>query len=137
MAVSGGLYSTATVDGGGGADSIVFSGTEFSTGILIKGGSGTGKDFIRGLALDTGATVQGGGGADTITLSGDATTGLNVAGGAGGDSITIDGVLAGESFFVGAGAGSDIVTLSANDNTTGAITLQGGGGADASTSPAV
>jgi hypothetical protein len=128
LRLSGGIWTKATVAGGGGNDSIVFSGVELSTGLLVKAGVGT--DFVRALALDSGASVKGGGGADTITLSGDATTGLNVAGGAGGDSITLDGVLAGETFFLGGGAGSDVIVVSASDNMTGVSTIYGGGGAD-------
>ena len=120
----GGLYSSNTVDGGDGADSIVFSSMTTDGGSnLILGGSGQDTIFFQsagaaGLTVLSGSTIKGGMGNDSILLQTESAgtfVSSIVYGNKGDDTITITHT---EDNGAGESAGSY------------AITMQGGAGTD-------
>lgn len=127
----GSTYSSNTVDGGDGADSIVFSGmTTDGGGNLILGGSG--KDTIyfqsagaAGLTVLSGSTIKGQAGNDSILLETESAgtfVSSIIYGNKGDDTITISHI---EADGVGNSAGSY------------GITMQGGVGTDLMTNSGI
>jgi len=127
----GGTFSSNTVDGGDGADSIVFSSmTTDGGGNLILGGTGADTIFFQsagaaGLTVLSGSTIKGGMGNDSILLQTESAgtfVSSIVYGNKGDDTITITHT---EANGVGASAGSY------------AITMQGGAGTDLMTNSGI
>jgi hypothetical protein len=126
-----GSFSSNTVDGGDGADSIVLSGMTTDGGSnLYLGGTGNDTIFFQsagaaGLTVLSGSTIKGQMGDDSILLETESAgtfVSSIIYGNKGDDTITISHI---ESNGVGASAGSY------------AITMQGGAGADLMTNSGI
>lgn len=123
---------STTINGGGGADSIVLNGAISAIrleGDFVGDAQFYGNDTIGiSAGLTKSSFVQGGGGADIITVSG-LESNSTVLGNQGGDSIFINDFAAAAGNFVGGGAGNDTIRVSA-DLAAAFGTIQGGGGID-------
>jgi hypothetical protein len=127
----GTTYSSNTVDGGEGADSIVFSSMATDGGSnLILGGGGADTIYFQsagsvGLTVLSGSTIKGGAGNDSILLETESAgtfVSSIIYGNKGDDTITITHT---EANGVGASAGSY------------AVTMQGGLGTDLMTNSGI
>jgi Ca2+-binding RTX toxin-like protein len=139
-------FTPITVQGSGGAASLVVNGT--AAGDVFNVNSGSGVQLVGHAAFTTtniaAVTVNGLDGADSFTVTGSATpyTSLTLSGGTGTDSVTLTGTNAAVTLTLGgatttvAGGGlantlvladTDLVTLNAG---SGAITVNGHVGPD-------
>ncbi|CAK6697475.1 calcium-binding protein [Synechococcus sp. CBW1107] len=100
--------TTATVEGGKGADTIILA---TNTGNFVNGGLG--NDSISNSGTMTGGLIQGLGGADTITLTGSVKTNALVNGNSGNDIINFAGAVSTGSSILG-GADADIISATAD-----------------------
>lgn len=137
--MTAGEFASASVIGGGGADSISVGIAANSTAVFIHtDAAGTvGKDTIAFslTAVDLKeANFQAAGGADVIGLNGAGELGGTgkILGNAGGDAITLSAVtyLSAAGLTIGGGAGNDTIAADEFGSAGSGAVIVGGGGAD-------
>ena len=142
VVMTAGEFASATVLGGGGADSISIDIDAASTAVKIHSDAQgvVGKDTIRfantALTLDE-ANIQAAGGADLINFNGAgdlAGTG-KILGNAGGDQILLSATTfsAAAGLTIGGGAGNDTIQLDEFGSAGSGAFVIGGGGSDSIT----
>ena len=139
VVMTAGELASATILGGGGADSISLDIDAASTAVKIASdaagvvGADTITFYNTALTLDE-PNLQGAGGADVINFNGAgdlAGTG-KILGNAGGDAITLSATTfsAADGLTIGGGQGNDTITLDEFGSAGSGAFVIGGGGAD-------
>ena len=137
--MTAGELASATILGGGGADSVSLDVDAASTAVKISTDAAgvVGQDTITiyntAFTLDE-ANFQAAGGADVISINGagDLAGTAKILGNAGGDAITLSATTfsAAAGLTIGGGAGNDTISLDEFGSAGSGAFVIGGGGAD-------